>query len=151
MNDELIVLENIVDGDGMCQLHLMSNGELDVDAAKTYNAPVDAVVAITHEAGACHLRATWPVRGLMKIYSEEWPGLKIFVMWNLDGCASMSEAIRKAAKAFQDIYGRRPIHAYARQLPRGIEDGAEVGDDLMLFEADWIPRKCVAVGWIVRK
>lgn len=145
MND-VIVLKNIADGDGMCVVHLMSNFELTVEALGKYNAPVDAQVEIKKEAGVSHLRASWPIRGPILVNAEGWPVPKFFVVWNLIGCDSVKTAMLEAANLYQDFFGERPQYAFIRKLPNGIENGLEVGD-LMLFEADWMARKCVAVGW----
>jgi hypothetical protein len=147
--NEIIELENIVNDDGMCVVHLMSNFELTVDALKKYNAPVDAKIEITKEAGVHHILATWLMRGALKITAEGWPVPKIFVMWNLEGYKSVKMAIHDAAKHYQDIYGVRPEYAFIRKLPNEIENGIEV-DDLMLFKADWMVRKCVAVGYLYK-
>ena len=145
--EEIIELENVVNDDGMCVVHLMSNVELTVDALRSkYNAPADAKVEITKEAGVHHLRASWMLRGAVKVVAEGWPVPKVFVIWNLTGCESVKAAMFDAAKCYQELYGERPEYAYIRKLPRDVENGVEVGD-LMLFEADWMVRKCVAVGW----
>jgi hypothetical protein len=146
--DEIIELENTVSGDGLCVLHLMSNFELaaDAPALRKYNAPVDATIEIKNESGAYHLRATWPMRGALKVVAEGWPVPKVFVVWNLNGCGTVTRAMIDAANYYQDIFGERPGFAFIRKLPRGVENGVEV-DDLMLFEADWMVRRCVAVGW----
>jgi hypothetical protein len=145
--EKIIELENIVSDDGMSAVHLVSNFDLTVDVLKKYNAPVDAKVEIKKEAGAYHLRATWAMRGALKIAAEGWPVPKIFVMWNLTGCKSVSMAIREAAAHYKNIYGVLPEYAFIRKLPGIVESGVEV-DNLMLFEAEWMVRKCVAVGWL---
>jgi len=149
MNDEVIELENVVSDVGISTVHLMSNFELTVDAIKKYHAPVDAKVEITKEIGVYHLRAEWMLRGPIQINAEGWPVPKIFVVWNLTGCESVTAAIYDAAKHYEDLYGERPDYAYMRQVPRSVDAscGVEVSD-LILFEADWMVRKCVAVGWI---
>ena len=143
--NEIIELENNVSNDGMYVLHLMSNDELTADVLKKYDAPVNAKFAIEKQSGVYHLSATWPMRGALKVNAEGWPVPKMFVVWNLSGCDSVKAAMYEAAKQYQDIFGERPQYAFVRKLPRGVENGAEVGD-LMLFEADWMVRKCVAVG-----
>lgn len=144
---QITEMENIVNEDGMCVVHLMSNSELTMDSLKKYNAAPDAKVDITQEDGVHHLRATWLIRGAMKVVAEGWPRPKIFVLWSLTGCASVRTALREAAKHYQDIFGKRPEYAFTQKLPGDVENGVEV-DDLMLFEAKWMSRKCVAVGWL---
>lgn len=145
--NEIVEVENIVTDDGMCVVRLKSRFELTGDALKNYNAPVDAKIEISKEADAYHLRATWAMRGALKIAAECWPVPKIFVMWNLTGYKSVQAAMGDAAKHYQDIFGKRPEYAFMHNLPRGVEHGMEVGD-LMLFKAEWMVRKCVAVGWL---
>jgi hypothetical protein len=147
MSDEIIELENILRDDGMCVVHLMSNFELTMNALwDKYNAPADATVELTAEAGVHYLRARWMVRGAVRVAAEGWPMPKMFVIWNLALCDSVKKAMLEAAEHYQDIYGTQPEYAFIRKMPRGIENGVEVGD-MMLFEADWMVRKCVAVGW----
>ena len=50
----------------------------------------------------------------------------------------------EAANKYEDVFGERSQYAFVHKMPRGVENGAEVGD-LMLFEAEWMVRKCVAV------
>lgn len=145
--NEIVEVENIVTDDGMCVVRLKSGFELTVDALKNYNAPVDAKIEISKEADVHHVRATWAMRGALKIDAEGWPVPKIFVMWNLTGCKSISMAIRDAAAHYENIYGVRPEYAFIRKLPGIVDNGVEV-DNLMLFEAEWMARKCVAVGWL---
>lgn len=146
--DNVIVLENSFNDDGMCIVHLMSNLELTMDALKKYGAPVDVKAEINTEAGIYHLRATWPFFGVLEINCEGWPAPKIFVVWNLALCGSVRRAIYDAAHQYQDVFCERPQFAFIRKLPGGVDAsrGVEVGD-LMLFEAEWMVRKCVAVGW----
>ncbi len=144
--ENVIVLEDIVSGDGTRIIHLMSNFELTLDDLKIYVAPIDAHVEIKKEIGVYHLRASWPMRGPLEVCCAGWPVPMIFVVWNLAGCESVTTAIRSAAQHYQDIFGERPGYAYMRTMPKGREPGVEV-DDLMLFDAEWMVSKCVAVGW----
>jgi hypothetical protein len=68
-------------------------------------------------------------------------------MWNLSLSKSVTAGIREANKTFEDVFLMRANYAYVRKLPRGVENGVEVGN-LILFEADWMARKCVAVGFV---
>jgi len=54
-----------------------------------------------------------------------------------------------AAGCYENIFGQRPEYAFMRTLPKGKEPGVEVGD-LILFDADWMARRCVAVGWLYK-
>jgi hypothetical protein len=144
--NEMIELENVVSDEGISSVHLMSNFELTVDAIKKYHAPVDAKIEITNEMGVHHLRASWNLRGPIQINAEGWSVPRIFVIWSLMGYESVKAAIHDAAKYYEELYGMRPDYAYMRQLPRGVENCTEIGD-LILYEVDWMVRKCVAVGW----
>lgn len=146
MNDNVIVLENQINNEGIWNLHLMSNLEIEFDAAR-YCAPADAIVTQSRDIGVYHLRATWPMRAPLKIQCEGWPVPKMFVMWNMTGCASITEAVKSAAQRYEQEFGVRAEFAYLRSLPKGVEPGIEI-DDVMVFDADWMVRKCVAVGWI---
>lgn len=143
--NEIIELENVVNDEGVCVLHLMSNNELDAELLKQYNAPVDARFEIKKEIGAYHLRASWPMRGPLNIQCEGWPVPRMFVMWNLTGCESVTMAIHDAVNCYQDIFNNDPLFVFIRHMPRNVENGVEVCG-LLLFEADWMVRKCVAVG-----
>jgi len=89
------------------------------------------------------------LHGAVEVTFEGNPVPKIFVMWSLAGCESIRIAMRDAAKKYQDIYGVRPEYAFVSKLPNGVENGVEV-DDLMLFEANWMVSKCVAVGYLYK-
>ena len=144
MMDELIELENSVSADGMRVLHLISNLEISLDDLKSYDLPVDANVDIKKEAGAYHVRASYPIHGLLRMESDGWPAAKHLVVWNYGLCESISMAIQKAADRYLELFGNVPHYAFIRTLPRGIENGKEVGD-VILLEAEWMIGKCVAV------
>lgn len=160
--DEVIVIENSVSVDGVRRVHLMSNGPLcPADISPEYSGSRydgrarlldhragylgESEVEIVKEAGVWHLRAEWPCRGLIQINCEGWPCPKEFVVWSLAGCASVTAALFGAAKEFERIYEVRPQYAFIRRMPRGVENAHEIGE-LMLFEAEWMINKCVAVG-----
>ena len=142
--DDVIELENVVSDDGIRTIHLLSNLELTVEALKKYDLPGDAKIESKKEAGAYHLRASWLMQGLLKIDGEGWPAARLCVVWNFGLCTSVSKAIGKAAERYLELFGDVPDYAFVRALPKGIENGVEVGD-VILFEAEWMMRRCVAV------
>lgn len=146
MND-VIELENFLDDDGFRIVHLMSNMALDSDALKAYDAPADAMFEAKKEAGVYHLRAKWLICGPLVINAEGWPVPKRFVVWHLSLADSVKIALYEANKKYEDVFLERAEYAFIRKLPRGIENGIEVGN-LTLFEAEWMVRKCVAVGFL---
>ena len=142
--DELIELENSVSADGMRVLHLISNLEISLDDLKSYDLPADANVEIKKEVGAFHVRASYPIHGLLRMESDGWSTAKNLVVSNYGLCESISMAIQKAADRYLELFGSVPHYAFIRRLPQGIENGKEVGD-VILLEAEWMVRKCVAV------
>jgi hypothetical protein len=87
-----------------------------------------------------------PYCGPADIKCEGWPKAKRFVLWNLTTVDSVTMALFEAARRYEEVFGVRAEFAFIRKLPRGVDNGAQVGD-LMLFEAEWMAAKCVAVGW----
>lgn len=144
--DDVIELENIVTDDGFRIVRLMSNMVLDANALNKYDAPDNTKIIVKKEGGVHKLWATWPICGPMYINGEGWPMPKKFVVWHLSLADSVKIALYEANKKYEDIFSERAEYAFVRTLPRGIENGVEVGN-LMLFEAEWMMRKCVAVGF----
>ncbi len=142
--DEMIELENTVSVDGMRVLHLISNLDISLDDLKSYDLPADANVEIKKEVGAFHVRASYPIHGLLRMESDGWPTAKNLVVWNYGLCESILMAIQKAADRYLELFGNVPHYAFIRRLPRGVEDGTQVGD-VALLEAEWMIGKCVAV------
>jgi len=157
--DDVIVLENRFCDDGMCAVHLMSNLELSADLARKYGAPAGAKVEVKTEAGAFHLVASWPVQGLVSIHCEGWPVPKTMVVWNMGLCDSVKRALYEAAMEYEKLLLDRPQYAFIRKLPKGVENGTPIPlrvlppneehhlgeEELLLFEAEWMVHKCVAV------
>lgn len=148
--DEIIVVEKRVDEQGIMRLHLMSNAPIADPSPKSFGfMGREPKIERQIETGAYHLRVEWPFSGPAVMKCEGWPVPKIFVVWNLDLGESVTRVLYEAANQYQDIFGVRPGFAFIRKMPRGIESGKDVGD-LTLFEAEWMVRKCVAVGWHYR-
>lgn len=144
--DDVIELENVVTDSGFRIVRLMSNMVLDASALRSYDAPANTKATIKKEGGAYKLWATWPICGAMYINGEGWPVPKQFVVWYLELEPSIKQAMYKASKKYEDLFFEQAEYAFIRKLPHGVENGVEVGN-LMLFEADWMVHKCVAVGF----
>lgn len=143
--DDVIVLENVLDDDGFRIVHLMANKAMDVDYLQPYDAPDTTKFEVTKEAGVYHLRAKWMICGPVVIHAEGWPMPKKFMVWHLSLADTVKMALYEANRKYEDVFLERAEYAFIRKLPRGVENGVEVGN-LVLFEAEWMVRKCVAVG-----
>ena len=141
--DEVIELENYVDGQCLRHLHLMSNLEFDQVCMNQYGA-VNGVV--TRDVGVWHLRAMHPYRGVIDIPAACKEGkVRRLVAWNLDGCASVRSALQEAWMEYGRLFGGSPQFAFMRKLPKGVGNGHEIGG-MILLEAEWMLERCVAVG-----
>jgi len=144
--DEIIELENFVDAQCVRRIHLMSNMEFGNEAIlRRYYAPVDVVVMKQKEAGVWHYRAEYPFRGVLDIHASEWVKFRRFVAWNLEGCASVRDAIKQASGEFERLFHFKPKFVFMNKLPHGVEMFQDV-DGMMLLEAEWMLERCVAVG-----
>ena len=141
--EPIIELENYVDGQCARHIHLMSNFEFDDQVMRRYGIASGGIA--THEAGVWHLRAVYPFRGVVDIHSSQWVKLRRVVAWNLEGCASVREAIGQAAGEFERLFHSQPKFVFMNKLPKGVEMFQEV-DGMMLLEAEWMIERCVAVG-----
>ena len=142
---DVIVVEDIVTMDCRRVIHLMSNSELTADMLAVYGAPDGTGAQVVREAGVCHLRAEWPLKGPLEMRGEGWPVSKAMVVWSFEGCANVTEALMHASNSFVHLFGNKPAYGFVKSLPRGVENGREVGP-LMVFEAEWMLEKCAAVG-----
>lgn len=143
--DEVITVADYFDSaTGRRVLHLMSNAEI------VYPLPDGVQAQTTIEAGVHHLRAEVPIRGPVNIQCEGWGMPKRFVLWSLSHGERMSEIIIKAADEYFRLYGNLPRYAFVRSLPGGIEPGRAIpfmGDEVLLFAAEWMVARAVAVGF----
>ena len=147
MND-IVEVVNYVDGQCLRHLHLMSNVEFDPACMQQYSA-LNGVA--TQEAGVWHLRATHPFRGVIDIPAACKEGkVRRLVAWSLNGYASVKVALYDARKEYCRLFGGSPQFAFMRNLPRGVEPGIEIGT-MMLFDAEWMLERCVAVGGLARE
>lgn len=142
--DDVIRLENYVDAQCVRHVHLMSNVEIGRSTLRHYFPPADAKVVIGKELGVWHVRAEWPYKGILDIQAASWPKFRRLVVWNLEGCASVTEAFYNAAMEYERVlYGGKPEFAFMRKLPKGARE--EIGG-MPLIECEWMLERCVAVG-----
>lgn len=143
--EDLIEVENIVTRDCRRVLHLMSNRELTVEDLAEFGESAGAQAQVKREAGVWHLRAEWPYQGPLEMQAEGWPQVKTMVAWSFAGCVNMTEAFMHASNYYETAFGQAPRYGFVRSLPRGVDDGREVGP-LMVFSAEWALEKAVVVG-----
>jgi len=147
--DDVIVVEDRVDGQCVRHVHLMSNAPTPL-SANTLTSPHLSLAGVNggrweREAGVWHLRMEYPYRGVLDFDCEGWEKFRRLVVWNLDGCGSVREAISQAEELFWMTFKFRPGYAFVRKLARGAENGMDL-DGLVLVEAEWMLERCVAVG-----
>ena len=144
---EVIELENFVDGQCVRHIHLISNDPLRLKplSPKFGLPPNLGEECIMKEAGVWHLRAVYPFRGVVDIHSSQWVKFRRVVAWNLEGCASVREAIGQASMEFERLFHSKPKFVFMNKLPKGVEMFQDV-DGMMLLEAEWMLERCVAVG-----
>ena len=136
-----IVIEDLIEQDAWRRRHLLGNSPFEVSPS------AGAEIQQWVEAGAHHLRIREPVRGAVDFYFEGLPiRFRRLVLWSLHGYTSIREAILDAAGEYERLFGGQPQFCYMKKLPRGVEIGQEVGS-VLLFEAEWMPGRSVAVGF----
>jgi hypothetical protein len=141
--DDVIEVENYIDGQWMRHVHLLSN-----DENAEINLPVYASPVITKEAGVWHVRASWAAR-------EAFAGTlrgddrieRQIVLWAFSG-QRVSVCIRDAAREFWKVFGRQPdfaaVHAYPDAM--GLDVDVEIdGGAVALVECADVPRQFVMV------
>jgi hypothetical protein len=143
MNDEVIILENIINADGLRRVHLMSNIQFELSQIKEqFGGEWEPVV--TREVGVYHLRGEWKHEGMTLMSCEGWPQPKRMALLPLQPGVRISETITKAAFVFLADAQLWPGYGFVRRLPKGIHNGVEV-DGILVFESEWMPEKFVAV------
>jgi hypothetical protein len=144
MDTSLIVVENFVDLQCRRHVHLMSNQEHGLEILRPYGAQTGVV---TKETGAWHYRSSFPWRGPLDIACVgSRMRFRRLVVWNLEGCGSVRNAIAQAAEYFFCCAHFRPGYAFILRMPAGVENGVEVGEGLQIFEAEWMLERSIAVG-----
>lgn len=147
MND-IIVVEDRVDGECVRHVHLMSNGDFSLTPTHPYRALRSLPLGegkVTREAGAWHWRAMYPFRGVLDIETEGGVKFRRFVVWSLEGCESVRVALKQAKAEYERLFGGSPRFAFMRKLPNGVAWFTEF-DGLLLLDAEWMLERCVAVG-----
>lgn len=142
MSEQMVVVEDVLMADGTRRVHILSNQPVE------YPVPEEAQVERRREAGTHQLIATWRMRGPVQIVMGEWR--RTVVLWPLSRGERVSTAALRAAEAYLQHFGAWPPYAWVRSLPRGVENAAlimnEGREELMLFQADFMPVGFVAVG-----
>ena len=142
MMSDVMVIDNYVDAQCRRHLHLMSNYFIDRPSASAEGG------VLKQEAGAWHYRAVYPYRGILDVACvENEKKFRRLVVWSLEGCKSVRDAISQAECYFWTTFKFRPGYVFMRRLPAAV-DAASAPDveGMILLEADWMLEKCVAVG-----
>lgn len=144
------ILQNKLTEDGIRHLKVISDSPVTEDRMMRFvpmTAREHAQIRCTPAASLnlFYGEASWPVREAVDIQPKEWTRFRRLVVWNLKGCHSIKVALYDSAKEYERLFGRRPQYAFIWKMPKQAEHAMQVGD-LYLFESDWIPQHCVAVG-----
>jgi hypothetical protein len=140
MMSDVIVIENYVDPQCVRHVHVMSNTPI------PNPSPQWGEGSVTQECGVWHFRAEYPYRGVLDVQAACPSGkFRRLVVWNLQGCDSVKDALISAGVEFERLFGARASFAFMKKLPKVVEHGQDVRD-LTLLEAEWMLEKCVAVG-----
>lgn len=151
LGGDVIVVEDRLDGQCVRHVHLMSNTMIADDALGMYGVPQGDDMErgkweVGLEVGVWHYRAVYPYRGMIDIPAACKEGkVRRLVVWNLEGCLSVTVALYDAAHEYERLFGGRAEFGFMKKLPKAAEHGMELGD-LILLEADWMLERCVAVG-----
>lgn len=142
---DVIVVEDRVDMQCVRHIHLMSNTMIADEALWMYGVDfVNWKAAL--ETGVWNYRAVQPYRGVIDIPAACKEGkVRRLVVWNLEGCLSVTMALYDAAHEYERLFGGRAEFGFMKKLPKAAEHGMELGD-LILLEAEWMLERCVAVG-----
>lgn len=95
--------------------------------------------------GLFYLEATWACREPVRIMLEGQTEGYACVLWKLQPGERVSEVLKCTVALFGERFKCFPQYAFMKKLPKGIEIGFEV-DDVMFFEASWVPAGCIVVG-----
>jgi hypothetical protein len=119
---DVIIIKNNISEDGMHQVHLMDNAEFD---AETYEYYFARGAWVEREDGAWNLYVEYPYRGVLDVELGGKPKIRRFVVWPVE--QSAEAAVQEAAREYNRLFGRPPMFAWTRELPGGVENGAQVG------------------------
>lgn len=141
MSDE-ILLENSVSREGLRVLHVM--GLQPVSRAWLDYVPDRAMAEVRNwrdEVNLYHLQAKWQAREVIQWTFQDRPFLvrRNVVLWHIRPGQRANQAVREAALAYALNLDKDPQFAFMCDLPRGAEEGMEVGK-LMLIRDGSIPK-----------
>ena len=156
VSSDVMVIENYVDAQCRRHLHLMSNYFVDRPSASAEGG------VLKNESGVWHYRAVYPYRGILDVACvENDKKFRRLVVWSLtppptppqmrkstefgEGRWTVRQAISEAESYFWSMFRFRPGFVFMRRLPNGVDIGQDV-DGMILFDADWMLDRCVAVG-----
>lgn len=151
MKDEVIL--NQMREDGMRAIRVRHEGTLRlgryVPAYLTTPTPSGALRhlpqmrEIAEFGGGRVTEITYPVLGVVMVkVGRGWR--ELFMVHRVWG-TGLRDCIRLGVDAWMTAAKRTPGSAFVRRLPEGVESGVELLGCLV-FEADWMPEKVVAVG-----
>lgn len=95
--------------------------------------------------GIFSLEMTWPVYGPWDVTYLSPKKFRRFMFVHFAYAERVSQCIELARDAFFIGTRYKPGYVYVASMPKGVEDGKEV-HGCLLFEAEWMPANCVAVG-----
>ena len=94
--------------------------------------------------GLHYLEAVWACREAIRVRCEGWICARPVVLWKLEKGERVSLALEMIMVVFGGQFKSFPDYAFMKILPKGIENGFEV-NDVMLLEAEWVPPGCIVV------
>lgn len=148
MKDEVIL--NQVREDGMRTIRVRHEGKLRLGRyVPAYLTPSAAsrhlpqMREIAEFGGGRVTEITYPILGVVMVkVGKGWR--ELFMVHRAWG-TGLRDCIRLGVDAWRAGAKREPGQAFVRRLPAGVESGSELCGCLV-FEADWMPEKVVAVG-----
>lgn len=153
--DDVIVVEDRLDGQCVRHLHLMSNEEIGMEVLHAYGMSATTVKIERGETTESHyVKAEWIYRGVWDVNAACREGkFRRLMVWSLgstfqvSGSKSLSvrDGARQAAAAFERFFRFAPKYLFVRRLPRGAENCMDV-QGMILLEAEWMLERAVAVG-----
>jgi hypothetical protein len=84
-----------------------------------------------------------PYRGLVKAVFEGGSE-RIAAVWNRDGYENLRAAIYDAVCFYEDKTNIRAEYVFVKALPKGVDNGFEVGN-VIILQADWVAPKYLFV------
>ena len=108
-------------------------------------APVDVASSRDDALGLFSAELTWPVFEPYEIFNYGPRRFRRLMMVNFVYAGRVSDCIYLAVINYFSGTRFMPGYAFVSELPRGAEDGMCV-HGVQLFEAEWMPARCVAIG-----